>query len=103
MNTSGRIVGLFLLLLPGLLADVMHGQNAGVPSAPPPPPETVPAPLDPKLPTLFVIGDSTAASNDGVAVGWALLFPAYFDPAKINVANRARSGRSSRTFLTEGW
>jgi lysophospholipase L1-like esterase len=26
----------------------------------------------------------------------------YFDTAKINVVNRARGGRSSRTFLTEG-
>jgi lysophospholipase L1-like esterase len=102
MNTAGRTVGLFLLLVSGLPAVVLPGQNAGAPSAPPPP-ETAPAPLDPKLPTLFVIGDSTAASDDGVAVGWALPFPAYFDPAKINVANRARSGRSSRTFLTEGW
>ena len=91
---------LIISLLPGLLA----GQPAGTPAVPPPPPEIAPAPapLDPKLPTLFVIGDSTAASNDGVAVGWAVPLPTFFDQTKINIANRARSGRSSRTFLTEG-
>ena len=92
------------MLVPGLLAVVMYAQQAGTPAVPPPPPETAPAPapLDPKLPTLFVIGDSTAASNDGVAAGWAVPLPAFFDLTKINIANRARSGRSSRTFLTEG-
>jgi lysophospholipase L1-like esterase len=91
---------LIFSLLPGLLA----GQQAGSPAVPPPPPETTPAPAlpDPKLPTLFIVGDSTAASNDGVAVGWAVPLPTFFDQTKINIANRARSGRSSRTFLTEG-
>lgn len=51
-------------------------------------------------PTVFVIGDSTASNTDGR--GWGDPFADYFDPAKINVANRARAGRSSRTFLTEG-
>jgi lysophospholipase L1-like esterase len=55
---------------------------------------------DPKLPTIFVIGDSTANNNDHR--GWADPFAAYFDPAKVNVVNRARGGRSSRTFVTEG-
>lgn len=59
-------------------------------------------PLNPKLPTLFVIGDSTANNNAGGAQGWGDAFINYFDPAKINVLNRARAGRSSRTFLTEG-
>jgi lysophospholipase L1-like esterase len=53
-----------------------------------------------KLPTIFVIGDSTANNNDHR--GWADPFAAYFDPAKVNVVNRARGGRSSRTFVTEG-
>ena len=100
MNTLRRTGLLILSLLPGLLA----GQQAGTPAVPPLPPATVPAPapLDPKLPTLFVIGDSTAASNDGGVVGWGIPFPSFFDPAKINIANRARGGRSSRTFVTEG-
>jgi lysophospholipase L1-like esterase len=60
-------------------------------------------PLNPALPTLWVAGDSTAARGAGAAQqGWAVPFADYFDPAKVNVANRARGGRSSRTFITEG-
>jgi lysophospholipase L1-like esterase len=60
-------------------------------------------PRDPKLPTVFVAGDSTAAKNNGAPIqGWGEPFHDYFDPAKINVVNRARGGRSSRTFITEG-
>ena len=59
--------------------------------------------LDPKLPTVFVAGDSTAAKGEGEAQqGWGVPFATYFDSAKINVANRARGGRSSRTYITEG-
>ncbi len=74
----------------------------------PPPDLAVNAPaqtggLNPGLPTLFIAGDSTAARNDGHPVqGWGVPFASYFDPAKLNVANRARGGRSSRTYLTEG-
>ena len=60
-------------------------------------------PLNPARPTIFVAGDSTAARGKGESQqGWAVLFADYFDPAKINIANRARGGRSSRTFVTEG-
>src|SRR5262245_18191288 len=55
------------------------------------------------LPTLFIAGDSTAARGAGERQqGWAVPFADYFDPTKINVVNRARGGRSSRTFITEG-
>ena len=59
-------------------------------------------PANPDLPTLFVVGDSTANNNAEGAQGWGDPFAAYFDAKKINVLNRARAGRSSRTFLTEG-
>jgi lysophospholipase L1-like esterase len=60
-------------------------------------------PIDPKLPTVFVASDSTAAKNNGAPLqGWGVPFAEYFDPQKINVVNRARGGRSSRTFITEG-
>ena len=59
--------------------------------------------LNPALPTLFIAGDSTAAKNNGNPIqGWGVPLADYFDPAKINVANHARGGRSSRTFITEG-
>lgn len=53
------------------------------------------------LPTLFFVGDSTLRSG-GLMRGWAQEIGVYFDPAKINVINRAIGGRSSRTFQTEG-
>jgi lysophospholipase L1-like esterase len=52
------------------------------------------------LPTIWVIGDSTA--NNTGHQGWGDPFAAYFDLTRVNVVNRARAGRSSRTFFTEG-
>lgn len=60
----------------------------------------VPAP-NADLPTLFVVGDSTARNNVSGAKGWGDSIASYFDTTKINVINRARAGRSSRTFVTE--
>jgi len=57
-------------------------------------------PGDVQLPTLFVIGDSTASNVEHR--GWADPLADYFDLSKINVINRARGGRSSRTFVAEG-
>lgn len=65
-------------------------------------PAPSPTALNPKLPTLFVVGDSTANNNANGGLGWGDPFVAYFDTTKINVLNRARAGRSSRTFVTEG-
>src|SRR5215831_5746439 len=59
-------------------------------------------PSNPKLPTIFVTGDSTANTHGNGALGWGDPFIAYFDLNKVNVVNRARAGRSSRTFITEG-
>ena len=57
-------------------------------------------PLDPKLPTLFIVGDSTA--RNGPDLGWGDHLAHYFDTTRINVANRARAGRSSRSYIDEG-
>jgi len=53
------------------------------------------------LPTLYLVGDSTLKS-DAPARGWASEVGVFFDPAKINVVNRAIGGRSSKTFRHEG-
>lgn len=58
------------------------------------------APLNPALPTVFIVGDSTARNQ--ADLGWGDHFAHYFDTTRINVANRARAGRSSRTFIDEG-
>ena len=61
------------------------------------------AALNPALPTIFVAGDSTAVRGRGERQqGWGAPLADYFDPAKVNVANRAGGGRSSRTFIAEG-
>jgi rhamnogalacturonan endolyase len=57
---------------------------------------------EPKLASIFIAGDSTAANGAPGAIGWGRPFPAFFDPARANVINAARGGRSSRTFITEG-
>ena len=79
---------------------------AAVPAATPRPnshPATQTRAINPALPTMFIAGDSTAAYGSEVwHQGWAVPFADYFDPSKINVMNRARGGRSSRTFVTEG-
>lgn len=56
---------------------------------------------DPKLPTLFIVGDSTLNSNSPMR-GWGQELAQFFDLSKINVVNRAIGGRSSRSFQYEG-
>lgn len=53
-------------------------------------------------PVLYIIGDSTVRNGTGGQMGWGDPLVSRFDPAKIQVLNRAIGGRSSRTFLTEG-
>jgi rhamnogalacturonan acetylesterase len=59
-----------------------------------------------KLPTIFLIGDSTVKNGSGDGAngqwGWGDTITPYFDPGAITVLNQARGGRSSRTFITEG-
>ena len=63
-------------------------------------------PLNPKLPTLWLVGDSTMHKADGHGAagmwGWGEPITSLFDTNKINVVNRAIGGRSSRSFITEG-
>jgi lysophospholipase L1-like esterase len=54
------------------------------------------------VPTLFIAGDSTAASNNPAAMGWGIRFQEYFDPTKLRIVNGARSGLSTRTFINSG-
>jgi rhamnogalacturonan acetylesterase len=83
-----------------LLAQTPAADTAAVP--PPPPQVNLPqrAPLNPNLPTIFVVGDSTA--SNGPNLGWGDHLANYFDLTKVNVANRAHAGRSSRSYMVEG-
>ena len=98
-----RYISIATLFLSGLTFALQPacGQQ---PDAPPPTPEqhNVPrdAALNPALPTLFIVGDSTA--RNGADLGWGDHLAHYFDTARINVANRAIAGRSSRTYINEG-
>ena len=55
-----------------------------------------------RLPTLFIIGDSTVKNPTRGLQGWGDAIGGYFDQTRIKIENRARGGRSSRTFFTEG-
>src|SRR5688572_16095046 len=57
---------------------------------------------EPQKPTVFIIGDSTVKTPTQGQQGWGDPIVQFFDLTKINVVNRARGGRSSRTFQTEG-
>lgn len=64
-------------------------------------------PINPNLPTLWVIGDSTVKNGGDTGGngqwGWGNPIAAYFDKEKLNVQNRALGGTSSRTFYRDNW
>jgi lysophospholipase L1-like esterase len=66
----------------------------------------LPKPADPRLPTVFLVGDSTVRNGHGDGAngqwGWGEPLVGFLDTSRINVVNRAIGGRSSRTYITEG-
>lgn len=96
--TACLLAPLALLVVP-----CARSQSAN-PLAPPPTPAQKSAPpaqkLDPSLPTVFIVGDSTARNQ--ADLGWGDHFAHYVDTTRINVANRAIAGRSSRSYIREG-
>src|SRR5215472_12526318 len=53
-------------------------------------------------PTLYLIGDSTVNTPTKGQLGWGKPIASLFDTNRITVLNKARGGRSSRTYYTEG-
>ncbi|MDX8339384.1 rhamnogalacturonan acetylesterase [Draconibacterium sp. IB214405] len=51
---------------------------------------------------VFIIGDSTVANGNDSIVGWGRELWAFMDTTRIEVINKARGGRSSRTYIYEG-
>jgi lysophospholipase L1-like esterase len=88
------IMSLPLLVILVSIAQTQTGINQS-----PGPPQVA---INPHLPTIFVVGDSTANNHANGGLGWGDPFINYFDATKVNVLNRARGGRSSRTYITEG-
>jgi lysophospholipase L1-like esterase len=93
----------------------------GAQQAPPPAPTAAAQPLDPKadelrlgltgpanpkLPSLFLVGDSTVRNGHGTGSdglwGWGAPIADLFDATKINVVNRAIGGLSSHTYISAG-
>jgi len=96
-SASIRCCFLLLLLSISALAQVKDDARPVVDDS-----KTTPSQIrDPKLPTLFIVGDSTLNSNAPLR-GWGQELAQFFDLTKVNVVNRAIGGRSSRTFQYEG-
>ena len=88
-----KIFSLFAPILLGVLISSCQAQET------PTTPETAPAATQP---TLWLIGDSTVQNGTKGQQGWGTALPALFNTDAIKIVNRARGGRSSRTFFTEG-
>ncbi len=109
MNASSKMVetlrrflmSLALIMVISLVSGVAQAQDTNAN-----PRQPLPELADPKLPSLFLVGDSTVRNGQGDGAnaqwGWGEPLVAYFDQTKINVVNRALGGRSSRTYLTGG-
>jgi lysophospholipase L1-like esterase len=59
-------------------------------------------------PTIFICGDSTAKNsgkgkNGDALAGWGTPIAPYFDPTRVQLANVAHAGRSSRTYYDGDW
>ena len=84
------------------------------PATPPTPPDArtqeaglgLTGPANPKLPSLVLVGDSTVRNGHGLGSdglwGWGAPIVDLFDPARINVVNRAIGGLSSHTYISQG-
>jgi len=59
-----------------------------------------------RAPVIWLIGDSTVKNGSGKGTdglwGWGDFLHESFDTTKVHIENRARGGRSSRTYQTEG-
>jgi rhamnogalacturonan acetylesterase len=55
------------------------------------------------LPRLFLVGDSTVYNVSPGLVGWGNVIGRHFDSTKITIDNYGRPGRSTRTFISQGW
>jgi lysophospholipase L1-like esterase len=113
VNSSSKSILRFALVLSGGLLPVSVHAQTNTESAIPPTDilartsrvENLPA--NPKLPSLFFVGDSTVRNGrgrgDGGQWGWGDEIAPFFDTSKINIVNRAMGGTTSRTFYRDLW
>ena len=105
MNSLLKSSFVTILVLAAVCAGTANAQVVpGTPGPNLPVPEQTNVPqnaaLNPALPTIFIVGDSTARNK--ADLGWGDHFAHYFDLTKVNVANRAIAGRSARSYVNEG-
>lgn len=105
MNTKHAAFGLagFIVSLAWVSLAAAQAPTGASPAPPPTPVQRSAPPvraLNPALPTIFIVGDSTARNQ--ADLGWGDHFAHFFDTSRINVANRAIAGRSSRSYIREG-
>jgi lysophospholipase L1-like esterase len=55
------------------------------------------------LPILFIVGDSTVHNPGRDERGWGDVIGKYFNTNRVLVRNHALGGRSSRTFMSQGY
>ncbi len=84
---------ILVLALLGIASTAAVAQNDLTPV------NTAPVPLKP---TIWLIGDSTVNNGTKGLMGWGTALPQFFNLDKITIQNRARGGRSSRTYYNEG-
>lgn len=91
-----------VLLLPMLGCKTENVSPASQPEANQAAPQSKPIRKD-ALPRLFLVGDSTVHNEAPGLLGWGDVLAKHFNPAKIMVENHAKPGRSTRTFIAQGW
>jgi lysophospholipase L1-like esterase len=96
MSSGAKQFGIWVAGRPGLALLVLVGLSACGDR------DAAAKPTARRLPKVFIIGDSTVKSTTKGEQGWGDPLPRHFDKDRITVVNRARGGRSSRTFMAEG-
>jgi lysophospholipase L1-like esterase len=96
-----RTAWLFFLIAASSLAQTAPSPQSSAPSQKSPAPVVAPQARSIKV---YLIGDSTMSNKEVRAypeTGWGMPF-AYFFDATVTVDNRAKNGRSTKTFFSEG-
>jgi lysophospholipase L1-like esterase len=109
LRLLSRLAAVIILGLLPACNSVQSTNRATVPATNPPRPgmraENLPA--KPKLPSLFLVGDSTVLNGRGDGAGgqwgWGDQIAPFFNTSKINVVNRALGGTTSRTYYRDVW
>ena len=103
-HKSASRLDAFLSLITLFFVVLAFSPSSAAQTQGPRPGRPLPEPANPKLPSLFLIGDSTVRNGDGNGSngqwGWGSPIEGYFNLKRINVVNRALGGLSSRTYLT---